>query len=214
MRVVILGTGTDVGKTFVTARLAAALATSRRRVLALKPIESGVADGENGDAGRIAAAAGHEPGLSPWRFSRPVSPHLAAHELGHTIRLTDVLDWVGEQEQARRPDVTLIESAGGVLSPLGPGLTNLALAEALGPASWLVVAPDSLGVLHDLSATLRVLPRVPEAVVLSCARPADASTGSNARELQRLGISEIAAVFGPNAGDAGALVARLFPSQA
>ena len=120
--------------------------------------------------------------------------------------------WVSEQEQTRQPDVTLIETAGGALSPLAPGLTNLQLAESLGPASWLVVAPDSLGVLHDLSVTLRVLPRVPEAVVLSCARPADASTGTNAAELQRLGICEIAAVFGPNAGDSRPLLARLFPS--
>jgi dethiobiotin synthetase len=213
MRVVILGTGTDVGKTFVTARLAAALASSRR-VLALKPIESGVAPGESGDAGRIAAAAGHAPALSPWRFGRPVSPHLAARDRAQAIQLAEVAGWVCEQEQAQRPDITLIETAGGVLSPLGPGLTNLSLAEALGPASWLLVAPDSLGVLHDLSATLRVLPRVPEAVVLSCARPADASTGSNAAELERLGISEIAAVFGPNGGDSSALAARLVPDKA
>ena len=48
MRVVVLGTGTDVGKSFVTARLAAALHASGRRTLALKPIESGVAAGESG----------------------------------------------------------------------------------------------------------------------------------------------------------------------
>lgn len=209
MRVVVLGTGTDVGKTFVTARLAAALQASGSRVLALKPVESGVAAGEPGDAGRIASGAGHEPALSRWRFSKPVSPHLAARETGRAIDLQEVVEWVVEQEQAGQPDVVLVETAGGILSPLAAGRTNLDLALALGPARWLVVAPDSLGVLHDLSASLRVLPRRPEAVVLSCSRPPDASTGGNAAELQALGICEIAAVFGPNGGDPGPVLARL-----
>jgi dethiobiotin synthetase len=209
MRVVILGTGTDVGKTFVTSRLAAALSALGRRVLALKPVESGAPAGEAGDAGRIGLAAGHDAVLSPWRFARPVSPHLAARETGQTIDVAQVADWVLGEERSSRPDVTLVETAGGILSPLAAGRTNLDLALALGPASWLVVAPDSLGVLHDLSASLRVLPRPPEAVVLSCARAPDASTGSNAAELRALGICEIAAVFGRNGGDPGPVLARL-----
>jgi dethiobiotin synthetase len=209
MRIVVLGTGTDVGKTFVTARLAAALQASGRRLLALKPVESGVAAGEPGDAGRIARAAGHEPRLSRWRFSRSVSPHLAARETGAVIDLSELVAWVAEQERAGQPDVTLIETAGGILSPLAASRTNLDLAQALEPASWLVVAPDSLGVLHDLSASLRVLPRPPEAVVLSCARPPDASSGSNAGELKALGICEIAAVFARDGGDAGPVLALL-----
>lgn len=209
MRIVILGTGTDVGKTFVTTRLAAALRESGRRVLALKPVESGAPAGELGDAGRIAEAAGHDAVLSPWRYPRPVSPHLAARETGRSIDVGEVAEWVAREEQSGRPDVTLVETAGGILSPLAAGRTNLDLAQALGPAGWLVVAPDSLGVLHDLSASLRVLPRPPEAVVLSCARPPDASSGSNAAELQALGICEIAAVFARNGGDPGPVLARL-----
>jgi dethiobiotin synthetase len=212
MRIVVLGTGTDVGKTFVTARLAAALRAAGRRVLALKPIESGADPGEPGDAGRIARAAGHLPALSRWRFPRPVSPHLAARETGAAIDLVEVAAWVAEEEeQAGRPDVTLVETAGGILSPLAAGRTNLELALELEPARWLIVAPDSLGVLHDLSASLRVLPRPPEAVVLSSARPPDASSGGNAAELQALGICDIAAVFGRNGGDPGPVLARLVP---
>lgn len=209
MRIVVLGTGTDVGKTFVTIRLAAALKAAGRRVLALKPVESGAPAGEAGDAGRIAQAAGHDPVLSRWRFARPVSPHLAARETGASIDVSELGAWVAAQEQAGQPDVTIIETAGGVLSPLSADRTNLDLALELEPARWLVVAPDSLGVLHDLSASLRVLPRPPEAVVLSCSRPPDASSGSNAAELRALGICEIAAVFMRNGGDPGPVLTRL-----
>ncbi len=208
MRLVVLGTGTDVGKTFVTSQLAAAL-QPLDRVLALKPIESGVDPDATGDAGAIARSAGHPALLSAWRFSQPVSPHLAAREAGASIDLTQVVSWIAEQERLAAPRVTLIETAGGALSPLGRGLTNADLAAALEPAIWLLVAPDSLGVLHDLTATLCALPRRPDAVVLSSARPADASSGRNAQELRDLGISEVLATLARGSSEVSSLVAWL-----
>lgn len=190
MRIVMLGTGTDVGKTYVTALLARGLAAARS-VLALKPIESGVEDGALGDAGAIAAAAGHPARLSPWRLRRAVSPHLAAREQGMVLDVADVVHWVETEERLASASLTMVETAGGALSPLGRGTTNVELASALGPALWILVAPDSLGVLHDLTATLRSLPRAPDAVLLSGARPADQSTGGNAAELLGLGICEV-----------------------
>ena len=194
MRVVILGTGTDVGKTYVTASLARGL-LEHVAVIALKPIESGVASGAAGDAGVIAAAAGHAPALSPWRFPRPVSPHLGARESGAPITIAEVAAWVTAQEKLGAAPVSLIELAGGAFSPLGPGLTNVDLALALEPAVWLLVAPDALGVLHDVTASLRAMPRAPDAVVLSGSRPPDESTGSNADELARLGIVDVLEVI-------------------
>jgi len=187
---VILGTGTNVGKTYVTA-CAARGAAARTSVLALKPVESGVEVGEAGDAGVIAEAAGHAPRLSPWRFPRPVSPHLGAREQALPIDLAAVSEWVAGEEAGARANLVLIELAGGAFSPLGPGLTNADLASALGPALWLLVAPDSLGVLHDVTATLRALSQRPDAVVLSSARPPDESSGTNAHELASLRVCEV-----------------------
>jgi dethiobiotin synthetase len=203
MRVVMLGTGTDVGKTYVTSHLAQALA-KRAKVLALKPIESGVSPGVDGDVERLARAAGHAPATSPWRFTRGVSPHLAAREEQHRIELPRVVDWLLAAEQRAQPDLLLVETAGGVFSPLGEGITNLELALSLSPALWVLVAPDALGVLHDVTATLRALPRQPDAVVLCAARPPDASSGTNARELEALGITRVTAVLGRD-GDAASL---------
>jgi dethiobiotin synthetase len=91
----------------------------------------------------------------------------------------------------------LVETAGGALTPLAPGITNFDLALALEPAVWILVAPDALGVLHDVSATLEALSargRSPDVVVLSEAREPDASTGTNAAELRELGIAAPVAV--------------------
>jgi hypothetical protein len=69
-----------------------------------------------------------------------------------------------------------------------------------------------LGVLHELAATLRALGaagRVPDHVVLSAARGSDASTGTNADELRRLGIADPALELGPNASDATSFIERL-----
>jgi dethiobiotin synthase len=211
VRVVILGTGTNVGKTYVTACLAEAL-RSTCRVLALKPVETGVGPHEMGDAGVIATAAGHDPLLSPWRFPRPVSPHLVAREAGIEIVPAEVAAWVAAAEQRWQPQVTLIESAGGALSPLSPSATNTDLAAGLGPALWLLVAPDALGVLHDVRATLAALSRRPDALLLSSARPADESTGSNAVELERLGIARVLAHFTANQRGAGAVASWLLAS--
>jgi dethiobiotin synthetase len=206
MRIVMLGTGTDVGKTYVTSCLARSL-KARLGVLALKPIESGVEGGALGDAGTIAAAAGHEAVLSAWRLRRPVSPHLAAREEGVTLKLDELVGWVEREERRARPEVCLVELAGGAFSPLAPGVTNVELALALEPAVWLLVAPDSLGVLHDLTATLRSLPRAPDAVLLSGARPPDQSTGSNAQELASLGICRVLEVI-PRGADSAPVTAR------
>ncbi|MES1188834.1 MAG: dethiobiotin synthase [Myxococcales bacterium] len=212
MRVVILGTGTDVGKTYATACIARGL-SERASVLALKPIESGAPPGVVGDAGTIATAAGHAARLSPWRFPSPVSPHLAAREQGATLDVASVAAWVAAQEAVAQPSISLVELAGGVFSPLGLGVTNEDLALALEPAVWLLVAPDALGVLHDVTATLRAMRRAPDALLLSGARNTDQSTGSNAAELSRLGIAEVLEVLAAGATSCSAAVEWLLRNR-
>lgn len=200
VRVVLLGTGTDVGKTWFGANLCRALRQRGADCLALKPIESGWTPGSS-DAERLAAASGHETPHSPYRFDDPVSPHLAARRSNRLLSVELVRDHV---DQASRDmpchalSFTIVETAGGLFSPLAPGVTNWDVARALDPALWVLVAPDSLGVLHDVTATLeaaRARGRAPDFVVLSAARPSDASTGTNAAELAKLGIATPAATL-------------------
>ena len=202
-RVVLLGTGTGVGKTRVGAALARTLRRSGQPVLALKPIESGVPDGAPGeDAATLAGAAGHRLPEGGVTLRDPLSPHLAAEREGRRLELESLGAWVAREDcafRASHPEGwTLVETAGGVFSPLAPGVVNFDLALTLGRALWVLIASDSLGVLHELSATLeamRARGRVPDLVVLSAARGPDLSTGTNATELARLGIAVPVAVL-------------------
>ncbi len=196
-RLIVVGTGTGVGKTWVTASLAKLLGAEGQRVVALKPVETGVPDGASTgtDFARLAAASTERVRPQPFCFVPPVSPHLAARETGRVIELDSLLTYVQSHEscEGRAADWVLVETAGGLFSPLGPGLTNFELARALDPSSWLLVGPDSLGVLHDVTSTVglaRARGRAPDRVLLSAARAPDPSSGTNAPELATLGVAE------------------------
>ena len=223
----ILGTGTNVGKTHVTRALALALRTLRpdATVAALKPIESGFAPGPDSDANRLADAATPVSLPQPhplFALPDPVSPHLAARRAGlPPIHVGAVVDWLTAWETCMTPQVvschlwSLVETAGAVFSPLSPDATNFELAKALDPALWVLVAPDCLGVLHDVRVTWEACDRrgrVPDYLVLSAARAPDASTGTNIEELRTLGIAEPVQSVGRDSQDlsplARALVAR------
>jgi hypothetical protein len=143
------------------------------------------------DAAQLQESA-HAGAAPLYSFRQPLSPHLAAEREGKTIEAAALIDWVRSQEDAffgsdpvGTGGVTLVETAGGVFSPLGRGLTNLDIAERLLPASIVLVAPDSLGVLHDVTATLRAMGGTrPDFVVLSAGRPPDLSTTTNGAALE------------------------------
>jgi dethiobiotin synthetase len=195
VRVVVVGTGTEVGKTHVTACL---LAYGRRqgwRVAAYKPIATGVAD-RCDDADRHAAALGGPSWPPTFAYRRPVSPHLAAREEGRPIEL-DAIRQRADAIASGMDDV-IIEAAGGLFSPLGDTLTNVDLVRQLLPARVVLVAPDRLGVLHDLGACVvaaRARGVVVSALVLSAPTTPDDSTGTNAGEIERIGLGPVAAVF-------------------
>jgi dethiobiotin synthetase len=100
-------------------------------------------------------------------------------------------------------DSVLIETAGGVLSPINENQTNLDLALALEPSCWVLVGADRLGVLHDMRATLtsmQYLARLPDIILLSAPRVPDESTGTNRQELGILGWAEIVGHISYNGG--------------
>src|SRR6185437_417489 len=82
----VTSTGTDVGKTFVTAGLIRTLRTSNQAVAALKPVVSGYDSStvETSDPAVLLRALGRPVAaneverIAPWRFRAPLSPDLAA----------------------------------------------------------------------------------------------------------------------------------------
>lgn len=191
MRIVIVGTGTSVGKTHLGVALVAAVARRGKAVCGLKPVESGVPAGMPGeDAAALATVSTfHVKHPPPYAFPDPVSPHLAARRAGVLIELERIRSWVDEHPAPW----LLIETAGALLSPLSVGLSNIDLAAALDPDRWILVGMDRLGVLHDVAACRLVMGarHLPAPlVVLQAPDTRDASTGTNAEELRLLGIAE------------------------
>jgi dethiobiotin synthetase len=163
-------------------------------VSGLKPIETGIGSSpiEASDSFQLSAASFglHAPAVHPlYSFADPLTPARAARHAGTVIQLDAVRSWVEAiATDAPAGAELIIESAGGVFSPLGDGITNFELARALEPATWVLVAPDRLGVLHDVVScwlAMSALGRPPDCIVLSAPEHADPSTGTNCEELAR-----------------------------
>lgn len=183
----ITGTDTGVGKTWVACHLAKALRAKGFRVGVLKPAESG----QGGDALKLKRASGCPAPLSvirPYHFKRPLAPAVAAAQEGKRVSLKTIQ--AAYARLRKESDLVLVEGAGGLLVPYGPGLDGAGLAKALG-LPLVIVARKGLGTINHSLLTLgaakqrrlKVL-----AVVLSGRRPLnDPSVSSNARVIQALG---------------------------
>jgi len=188
--VVITGTDTGVGKTVVTAALGRSLAAAGRRVVAIKPIESGCpaeAPDALEDGVRIARATGQtRPTSALRRYRAAVTPAVAADLEGLPARLPDLIDEI--RQLGRDAEIVLLEGAGGLLSPPAWDWTYLDLARALG-ASALVVAANRLGCLSHTLLTVSALGTASVSIagiVMSDLHDSDQSTGSNQAALERL----------------------------
>jgi dethiobiotin synthetase len=197
MRIVLVGTGTDVGKTHVACALLAAAHARGVGCRGYKPVATGVGVGARCDDAAWHAKAACADYVHPtYEFVPPVSPHLAAREAGVTIDVATIAQRAAELDGPAL-DVHVIETAGGLFSPLADRVTNADLVRALAPARVVLVAPDRIGVLHDVNATVRAARAegITLEVVLSAPAVPDASTGTNAAELERLGIAHVLATF-------------------
>jgi dethiobiotin synthetase len=147
-----------------------------------------------GVKGRRSNQAVIQPTRSLFSFADPVSPHLAARDAGVRIDLGAIERWIAEHEAP----LTLVETAGALFSPIGYGVTNFDLARVVEADAVLLVAPDRLGVLHDLTTTLALAAAKGGSdvgIVLSAPATKDTSTGRNAAEVERLGLGSVVAAF-------------------
>jgi dethiobiotin synthetase len=184
---IVTGTGTEIGKTAVSEALVHAWGQTHR-IAGLKPIESGVVANDPGDVNRLGRVSTFHVTrfTSPYLLEAPVSPHLAARREGRLIDLTTIRTWVDSIRT--EADGVLVELPGGLFSPITDTLTNADLAKALAATNLLLIAPDRLGVLHDVIATVHAAHSAGisfDGIILSAPAEPDASTGTNAAELRR-----------------------------
>ena len=156
----VTATGTDIGKTYVTAALLRRWRAAGRAPRALKPIVSGFDTGDwaASDPGLLLQAMG-EPldaatldRISPFRFAAPLSPDMAAAREGKSVDMAALVAFCRTRLAEAGSAPLLIEGVGGVMVPLDAHNTVLDwLIDLALPV--LLVAGSYLGSLsHSLTA--------------------------------------------------------------
>jgi len=154
----VTGTDTGVGKTVVTAALAAALRAQRLNVGVWKPVQSGTLLGSGAsDAERLLQYTGmneRAEAVAPFTFEAPLTPLLAAKQAGLTLTLQEIV--AAGEPLMNRYESLLIEGAGGVAVPLtDDALVADLIAELRIPA--LIVARSGLGTINHTLLTVSFL---------------------------------------------------------
>lgn len=154
--VLVVGTATDIGKTYVGGQVLAALRARGVTVAARKSAQSFAPDDPHPtDAAVLAAATGEDPDVVclPHRSYRtPMAPPMAADALGLPVPTLDEL--LGELTWPDpAPRVGWLETVGGPRSPIGDDPTGgngdaVAVADRLDPDLVVLVADAGLGTVN------------------------------------------------------------------
>ena len=159
----VTASGTGTGKTYVTGALAAAFRDKGLSVRVLKPVVSGYP----GDDAEVTATAillkslEIEPtqeavkACSPWRFTEPLSPDMAARREGRSIDFEALVGFCRDM-QGGEEDRLLIEGIGGAMVPLDGQHTVLDWMAELG-SPVLVVVGSYLGTLSHTLTTVTAM---------------------------------------------------------
>ena len=178
----VLGIGTEVGKTFFVEKICEKLRKENQRVFAIKPIASGMKDDDqNSDVGRIIHSLGLNFSLeniqkiTPWRFTKAASPNFAADF--KQINFSELKTFCSDEISAAKKEnsVLFIEAAGGVMTPINNDKTFLDLASEL-EVGILLVSANYLGsISHTLCAISALKSRslLVESVLLNNFKPSN-----------------------------------------
>ena len=179
----ITGTDTGAGKTVLTALLTRFLLRHGVRVAALKSVCSGGRDDARALRAALAGALTLDE-INPWHFRAAVAPALAAKLEKKKVTLAAIRAHLCATR--KKFDVTLVEGAGGLLSPLGDNFNSRDLIAGL-RATPVIVAQNKLGAVNHLLLTLAALPKNPrgraKVVLITPAKP-DSATATNRKLLE------------------------------
>jgi dethiobiotin synthetase len=167
--IVVVGTGTEVGKTwFATALLTLARADGRL-VAARKPAQSFASDDTSPtDAERLAHATGESSTqVCPrhrW-YPLAMAPPMAADALAlPPIAIADLLTEIHWPTQV---DLGLVETAGGLRSPIAHDADNVQLLHALEPDQVILVADAGLGTINAIRLCMQAMSGIKVIVYLN-----------------------------------------------
>ncbi|HEY4366835.1 MAG TPA: dethiobiotin synthase [Steroidobacteraceae bacterium] len=164
----IVGTNTEVGKTWVTSHLLRLLKSRGLSVAARKPVQSFDPPANGTDAELLAAATGENvEDVCPRHRWYPVAmaPPMAADVLGREPILLSEL--AREILWPADIDVGCVETVGGARAPLAHDADSVDILKHLAVDEVLLVADAGLGTLNAVRLTLECLKPLPVTVFLN-----------------------------------------------
>ncbi len=156
--IIITGTDTGVGKTFVTVGLLTALKEKGLNVSPMKPVETGCR-GKKGklvpvDAVRLIRASGAGESLdiiNPYRFRLPLAPAVAAETEKVSIKKKKILSACNHL--LKKYDITIVEGAGGIMAPVYKKYLFLDLIKDM-HIPIIIVSRPGLGTINHTLLTI------------------------------------------------------------
>ncbi len=156
----VTGTGTDIGKTYVSAALARAMTKKNLKLAYYKAAVSGAESIESSDAGYVSMQAQlkqETSSLLSYLYKKPLSPHLAARGENRFASLDKIKE---DFKNLADYDYVLVEGAGGIICPVvweeNLKLMYTDIIKALN-LSVMVVADAGLGTINHTVLTLNYL---------------------------------------------------------
>jgi dethiobiotin synthetase len=203
---VVTGTGTGIGKTVVTAAIAALARAGGAAVAVVKPAQTGVYPGPGSDvpdAETIERLSGVSDTHELARFPDPLSPEAAARVSGlPPLDLAFAARYIAKLADSR--DLVLVEGAGGLLVRYNPAGATLADLAAMCGAPVLLVTAPSLGTLNHTALTLEAIAarKLPLAgVVIGCwPREPDLAARENLADLETIAGGPLAGLLAEGSG--------------
>ncbi len=210
----VTSTGTDIGKTYITAAVIREALTRGRKVRAIKPLISGFDEGSaaTSDTANIIQALGRPfdqaqiDSISPWRYKQALSPDMAARREETSVDYPGLLQFCRECAQGPE-DLLLIEGVGGAFVPLDEKHVVADWIGALGLPSLLVVG-SYLGTISHTLATARAMRRhglVIAAIVVTESETSPVPIDETAETIRRF-LPDLPLVTVPRGSGVGELV--------
>lgn len=203
----ITGTGTDIGKTYVSAALAKAMTNKNFNIAYYKAAVSGADSIESSDAGYVSLQAQLKQktsSLLSYLYKKPLSPHLAARGEHHFASLDKIK---ADFRNLADYDYVLVEGAGGIICPVvweeNSKLMYTDIIKALN-LSVMVVADAGLGTINHTVLTLRYLKQLGikiQGVILNRYDADSLMHRDNLFMIEQLSKVKVAAVLAENSQD-------------
>jgi dethiobiotin synthetase len=186
----VSGTDTGVGKTVVTAALAAAAHARGERVAVVKPVQTGATAGEPGDLDHVRRLTGIADLHELARYPEPLAPATAARRSGRPGPTVDAI--ADRVRDLGDRDLVLVEGAGGLLVRLDEDGGTLADVARTLDAPVIVVVRAGLGTLNATALTCEAL----RARDLACAGVVIGSWPARPDLAARCNLDDLAAYAG------------------